>query len=503
VREDTETRLNRDKIQRITMKFGITFRLFVSILAAAVLTVFVMFFVMQWNLDRGFSRYVKSVEKTRISRLAEQLEEKYSQDRGWSKLRRQPSEWYRLIFSSVPTAERYPRAPVPAEPNPDSLHLPGIIRSGTTKTLPLSSRFERRVFLLDADQKTIFSTPEGSSKGELKTLRVRGTVVGYLGVTPSRYLTDEKQLRFMEEQKLVMALTAGLLVMIGGCLSLLMATRLVRPIRELTTATNRLASGQYEVRVPVASSDELGLLARDFNMLALTLEMNEQARRQWVADISHELRTPLAILRGEIEAIQDGIRAATPDTIRSLHGEVMRLNRLVEDLYQLSLSDLGALTYRKAPLDPAALLSDVLTLFRAEFREKGICLEQEIPAHTDAPVFGDPERLGQLFTNLLDNSLKYTDPGGTLVVRLELQGKEALFDFQDSAPGVPDTELNRLFDRLYRVETSRNRSAGGAGIGLSLCKNIVEAHEGKIEALASPLGGVWIRVILPLAGKPC
>ena len=121
----------------------------------------------------------------------------------------------------------------------------------------------------------------------------------------------------------------------------------------MAAATHDLASGKYAVRIPVSSSDELGQLARDFNAMALTLEKNEKARRQWVADISHELRTPLAVLRGEIEALLDGIRNTTPEAIRSLHVETLRLHRLVEDLYQLALSDLGALTYRKEDLDLA------------------------------------------------------------------------------------------------------------------------------------------------------
>jgi two-component system sensor histidine kinase BaeS len=277
-----------------------------------------------------------------------------------------------------------------------------------------------------------------------------------------------------------------------------LARRLVRPIRALASATHRLAAGQFDIRVPVGSSDELGHLARDFNSLAVTLEKNEQARRQWVADISHELRTPLAVLRGEIEALQDGIRQPTPDSVRSLHGEVLRLSRLVDDLYQLSLSDLGALTYRKENLDVAELLTEALTSYRPELAQKEIRLTLELPRRGTAKVFGDPERLHQLFANVLDNALKYTDAGGALAIRLDVGDGQARLDFQDSAPGVPESKLERLFDRLYRVETSRNRAAGGAGLGLAICRNIVEAHAGRITAQPSPLGGVWIRITLPL-----
>jgi two-component system sensor histidine kinase BaeS len=253
--------------------------------------------------------------------------------------------------------------------------------------------------------------------------------------------------------------------------------------------------------VPVSSSDELGRLAGDFNAMALTLEMNEKARRQWLADISHELRTPLAVLQGEIEALLDGIRTVTPETIRSLHAETLRLNRLVNDLYQLSLSDLGTLSYHKEDLDPAVVLRDSVDSFRSEFDRKSIRLEADIPDRTDATVFADPERLSQLFANLLDNSLKYTDAGGMLVVRLRGGSNGVTVEFEDSAPGVPGEALGRLFDRLYRVEGSRARESGGAGLGLAICKNIVEAHAGTITAQASPRGGILIRIVLSAAGR--
>jgi two-component system sensor histidine kinase BaeS len=250
--------------------------------------------------------------------------------------------------------------------------------------------------------------------------------------------------------------------------------------------------------VPVGRSDELGQLARDFNSLALALEKNEQARRQWVADISHELRTPLTVLRGEIEALQDGVRQPNPQAIGSLHGEVLRLGRLVDDLYQLALSDLGALTYRKTEAHLDELLDQAIEPLKEEFSRKGIALQVDRPAGSHLTLLADPERLHQLFGNLLENSLKYTDAGGRLDIRLETTADEAVIHFSDSAPGVTGPELDKLFDRLYRVENSRNRHTGGAGLGLSICRNIVEAHEGTIIARPSPLGGVWITVRLPI-----
>jgi two-component system sensor histidine kinase BaeS len=195
----------------------------------------------------------------------------------------------------------------------------------------------------------------------------------------------------------------------------------------------------------------------------------------------------------------EGVRETTPEAVRSLHSEVMRLHRLVDDLHQLTLSDLGALTYRKESVHLVEVLADSVDACEADFDRKGITLDRDIPRGlAPTPSFADRERLRQLFSNLLGNSLKYTDSGGRLVVRVRQADAMITVDLEDSAPGVPAGEIDRLFDRLYRVETSRSRTSGGAGLGLAICRNIVEAHGGTITASPSSLGGLLMRVSLPL-----
>jgi two-component system sensor histidine kinase BaeS len=324
-------------------------------------------------------------------------------------------------------------------------------------------------------------------------------VVGYLGLLPSKFLSDIHQLRFVKEQKLVFAIVAMLMLLVAAAISLPLARLLVRPLRKLAAATSHLSSGRYDVRVPVDSDDEFGHLSRDFNALALSLDKNEQARRQFVADISHELRTPLAILGGEIEAIQDGLQDLSLESIGSLQVEVFRLNRLVDDLYQLALSDVGALAYRKSDVNLTDILCEAMDRARPQLAERSLTLTASLPQEP-VIVFADAERLAQLFDNLLGNSRKYTDPAGTIEIALESASGGVTVDIRDSAPGVTEEERRMLFDRLYRVEGSRNRASGGAGLGLAICRNIVAAHEGAIEALPSPIGGVWIRVTLPVSG---
>jgi two-component system, OmpR family, sensor histidine kinase BaeS len=489
------------------MKIMIKYRLFLAMLAATGAVVVCMFLIMQWSIGRGFLAYVNTIEKERFEKLAQVLEETYHSQGDWDFLREDASAWPKLVEATLPREGtdqmRVEHREQRAVRRADKQHTHGHGFANITGQLPqrFPHRFETRVLLLDANYNRLVGPAGTVDKVNLKSLVHDGRVVGYLGMLPRQRLSDTHQLLFVQRQKLTMAMIAGVMLLVSAALSLPMANRLVQPIRRLAASMHRLASGEFGTRVDVGPQDELGQLSRDFNTLALSLEKNEQARRQWVADISHELRTPLSILRGEIEAIQDGIRQAGPDSMRSLHAEVMRLSRLVDDLYQLSLFDIGALSYRKVDLDLRELLADAVAAFRPEFEQKGITLQASLDPSGDFAIFADPGRLHQLFDNLMDNALKYTDRGGELAVRLQCRGSLATVELADSFPGVTAEEREKLFDRLYRVENSRNRAMGGAGLGLAICKNIVEAHEGNIRALPSPQGGVLIYIELPLRGS--
>ncbi|AMV71393.1 ATP-binding protein [Desulfuromonas carbonis] len=480
------------------LKLGIRYRLFLAMLAATVVVVGCMYVIVQWSFNRGFLQYINTLEEERLESLAGELQQAYEREGGWDFLQRDPAAWLRLMVGTLPPgtvdSERLQRLERRLERRAER-GQPPLPREGPPG---LEQRFELRVLLLDGDRQPIFGPPAPPDLN-LRPLRQGAQVIGYLGLLPRQGLADASQLRFVRQQRLGLVLIAGVMLLVSALLALPLAKRLVRPLKALAAATHRLAAGEYGTRVAVTSRDELGQLAADFNALALTLEKNEAARRQWVADISHELRTPLAILRGEIEALQDGVRQPGPATIGSLHSEVLHLGRLVDDLYQLSLSDLGALNYRKQKLDLRTLVETVVEGYRDAFGRKELSLVVTLPPGP-VPLFADGERLYQLLGNLLENSLRYTDPGGRLAVNLSTAGARATLDLFDSAPGVASADLDKLFDRLYRGEGSRNRASGGAGLGLAICRNIAEAHGGSISARPSPFGGVWIQVELPRAG---
>ena len=213
--------------------------------------------------------------------------------------------------------------------------------------------------------------------------------------------------------------------------------------------------------------------------------------------MAHELRTPLSIIRGELEAVSDGVRPLDETSLASIREEVNHLNTLVDDLHHLALSDSGALAYHMNPVNLAALLQTSLdsVLHRAE--EKGIEVQLHLPEEP-VMVSGDDQRLRQLFRILLDNAVLYTDAPGSIEVSLGAEGKEIGLQISDSPPGVPEAECEQLFDRLYRRESSRNRNSGGSGLGLAIARNIAIAHGGSINAGPSQLGGLSVQLKMPV-----
>ncbi|QUY48129.1 two-component system sensor histidine kinase BaeS [Serratia plymuthica] len=449
------------------MRIGITGKLFLAIFATCMLVLITMHWGVRVSFERGFIDYIKHSNEQRTNMLSEALEEQYSQHGNWAFLRNNDQVVFQIMRSF--------------EQNSDSSHnLPP--KGWRTQFWVVDNQFNRLVG---------HSGPV-PKEGPRHPIRYNNEIVGWVITTPVERLTRNADINFDQQQKRTSWMIVALSTLLAAAVTWLMSRGLLAPVKRLVAGTHRLAAGDFSTRVTVDSQDELGRLAQDFNQLATSLEKNEQMRRAFMADVSHELRTPLAVLRGELEALQDGVRQPTPASLSSLQAEVTTLTKLVDDLHQLSLSDLGALAYRKSTVDCVHLLQIAVAAFRERFRAKGLEIVTLLPEQ--APLFGDPDRLNQLFNNLLENSLRYTDAGGKLEIGAEqLPGQLRLY-WRDSGPGVNDEQLARIFERFYRTEGSRNRASGGSGLGLSICQNIVEAHNGRIFAAHSPLGGVQITV---------
>ncbi len=363
----------------------------------------------------------------------------------------------------------------------------------------------QRLAVLDASGARVVGADMDLANAARMPIRHNKSVVGYLALAPLQGLESEADRAFIARQSGVIVLTGLCGLGFALVLSWLLARRWFKPIDELTQAAQDVARGRLSTRVAVQGTDELALLGKTFNDMAQRLDTVEATRRAWLADAAHELRTPLAAMRAEIEALQDGVRTFDERTALRLHRQVIRLGQLVDDLRSSMREPQSDLL--TATVFPLSLLKEALDHTRDRFAKRGVQVDREavdrIDSFSQPTVDGDAHRLHQVFMNLLENTLAYTDEGGVLRIDVTVEGAwtgnclTLLFD--DSAPGVPESELPRLFDRLFRGESSRSREHGGSGLGLSICRATIEAHGGTIDASASPLGGLRVTLTLPLA----
>ena len=470
-------------------------KLFLTFLITTSLVVSGMYAFMRWSLEKGFTEFVENRQQERVTILIGDLTEFYANNQNWHNLATSKQKWIDLLWHSS-------RRQRPPDWINKTYKEPNDVWPPTLSELPSNRHqipLEMRTMLLNSDKSIIFGRQEALAQLALHPIHYQDNIVGYLGVLPGKVVNHSSEVRFMERQSKAFRWIALLMIVLSASLALILAYILGRRLKHVTSAAKSLAMGHYDVRLPVESKDELGQLARDFNELAIALEQSEQTRRRWVADISHELRTPLAVLSGELEALQDGVRSLTLEAIDSLYSDVLRLNRLTEDLYQLSLSDQGALSYRKVDLDPIELLEEDVNHLDPLFKDNDISIHWINQLKHPVQIYADPDRLSQLYRNLLTNSANYTDSHGQLVITLSLDNNALLINFSDSAPGVPESEHPKLFERFYRLESSRNSHHGGAGLGLALCANIVKAHNGLVHAESSAFNGLSIQIELPLS----
>ncbi|WP_244797720.1 ATP-binding protein [Caballeronia grimmiae] len=527
------------KVLTLKLRLGIAWKIFFLVLVACLVTALTMAYAVRVSFENGFLHYVRERDSGRMSALLTRVSNEYIAHGNWDFLRDNNEAWLALlddaqeqflkreiddarsntaaswrIFPGSGSVARIlgplgqPRdgphwgmhAPSPrpgslsyARPSSDALPQEPVDGEARRRAPPrLRERPPSALF--DADRSLIVSTGDLRPPDAPATpIRVREQIVGWLAAEGPTPLTDAADIAFQAQQVRATWQICGVAVVLAAAVAIVLARFVLLPIRRLMAATNQLTTGDFSIRVPEKNRDELDRLAADFNSLADSLQNAERCRREFIADVSHELRTPLAVLRGELEAIEDGVHVFDAASLASLQAEVGMLNKLIEDLYDLSLSDVGKLSYRRAPARVHALVRTSVEGMRQSILAKGLAIDVECDGGlADADVDIDAARFVQLLKNLLQNSLRYTDCGGRIHVSLTGSPREWSVNVQDSAPGVPPSVLPHLFDRFYRVDESRSRQSGGAGLGLSLCRAIVTAHGGRIEAAQSSYGGISI-----------
>ncbi|MEP0177216.1 MAG: ATP-binding protein [Paraglaciecola sp.] len=484
-------------------------KLFAIFFVTSVVLVTAQVLVMQWSIGKGMIDYVNKKELDALDSLVISLQELYHEKGSWELLNSDHFYFKNLVDKHIHSDDSAIFVPPRGDRPSFGERRPPGMRPGGSRPNSFSERFDFdrppphavTYALLDPNKELVAGIYRKQSEFGYLDIVVNDKVVGYLAVSRHNELTAGYELSFVEQQQMYVLLIALGLIIIAILVALPLAKHFVDPIKILTTSMSKLTSGQYEQRINLKRKDEFAQLTRDFNELAVTLEQNEEARKRWLADISHELRTPVAVLKGEMESMIDGVRPLSMERIQSSLEEINQLEQLLNDLHELTRSDLGTMHYRKSWVELLPIIEEVSNQFETVLSDKGIKVEL-IPQHTSIPVYADVTRLKQLFSNLLSNVAKYAVDGDLLKITMKLLenggSKEAQIFFEDNGQGVDEHDLPQLFEHLFRVENSRNRKTGGSGLGLSICKKIVEAHHGKITAFSSEVGGLGIKIILPL-----
>lgn len=445
----------------------------------------------QWQTHQALTEMVIERDQPKLEHLAENLAW-MNEQKVITELAQIPSEmWPKIIHFSVRyTFRQFGKSPEELFP---FLNNPNM-------DLSLDMRFSiaERIQIFDAQDKHLY----GAEQHQLERLSFplmtnQGQILGQVIYFPPLALSN--RIDHVLEERLLQNILFSVLFSLGFALifSFWASNLLSRPLSRVAQGLRHLAAGEDPTTLPVPKNtgNELSQLIKDYNHLINALKQAEESRRMWVADTAHELRTPLTILQGELEALMDGIRACSNDNLQSLHAEVRHLVRLVNDLYQLSLSDAGSLEYHMGEMDLADLIEQVALQFTPLLKQKDIQLSVSKPL--EAWTTGDEDRLAQLLHNLLQNSLRYTHSPGQVHIKLTSTPTTWQLTVEDSPPSVQSKDLNQLFNRFYRPQEDRNRKTGGTGLGLAIAKSIVDAHQGQIRASLSPLGGLAIHIQLP------
>ena len=484
------------------------------LLLAILITTGLLFYI-QWSFTEGYSRFFfKKGEETKQVFL-QNLLPRYKQVGDWSFIRRNKKTWGETVDAVAIIVDPHYNQEIQSSfkfnaghiddmrqqtPDPKILRkrLSDDLRKRNTPTPPKPT-IAVRFILLDAEKRFLGGPPfwpKGLQFDEIHDQK--GQRIGFMAIDISSYQRNPLNLIFFEENLSGLIIILSIIMASALLITLPLARLFLRPIAKIIEGTDELVEGNYQYQISVNSKDELEDLAKKVNVLADRLKHNEIARKRWVADISHELRTPISVLKVNIEALEDGITEPSADAFKLLQNRLKSLNTLVDDLHDLSLSEIGALGYDSSQVDVLAVLNDVCRGFSLASKEAGLGFEADLCEQLKFISIADGQRLNQVFSNILRNSIKYTQAPGFIQISAEVIGDKLYINFEDSSPSVSKADMPHIFERLYRVDSSRNRKTGGSGLGLAICQNIVAAHDGTIDAQPSKLGGLKVSIKLPM-----
>lgn len=484
--------------------FKLRTQLFAAILLVNVALAVGLYLFLGLSFEHSFTQYVSKRERALAETLANALETHYRSEGNWGRFRDEAAYWPTFLWENGRPRRRDFDRDFRRDKDDRDYDKKDRDKDNARSSSPNRNTYRNNrngpipLFLLDADKTLVAGMQWPHDQSYLRELNLNNQTIGFLGIPIRREMRDFVDQQFAQDlsKSLVVIIASTLLMalLFAVPLSHLLAGR----ISKLVAYVKELSQGHYKQALDLKGKDELNVLGDHLQNLGSTLAAAESQRNQWVSDISHELRTPVSVLQADLESMEDGVRRLDKSAISRLLSHTSRLKNLIEDLHNLSLSDAGSMRYQKEACDLTNIVQDSVGIMTPQFEKSEIALSFIDSDSESLTVLGDEQRLSQVILNLLQNSLNYTNAPGNVVVSLTKNDGNACLTINDSAPGVAKDLQPKLTERLFRVDSSRARNTGGAGLGLSVCANIIEAHNGTLTFSDSPLGGLSVTVSLPL-----
>ena len=461
------------------MRRSLLFKMTLAFVLVAVISASViMIFLRATSLDR-FNRFI--IDQV-SSNVRDSLESYYSLNASW--------EGVGDYWITVRTQLAGPEGAPPPQPDQEETRKPddrrnffALVDLEGIVVLPAEPDYRLGLKVSDAVLQN----------GSTIKVKYNNETVGYMIAPPRKPQLTAEENAFLERSNRALVESTLIAVAIAAVIAILLSATLVRPLRQLTRAAQNMAAGDLEQQVAVQSKDEIGQLAEAFNQMSREIARVNKLRRQMTADIAHDLRTPITVISGYIESMRDGVLKPTPERLGMIYAEIERLEALVNDLRLLSQVDAGELPIHLQSLDPKTLLERAAATFQHRAELQQIALKVEVQANLPDLAL-DEARMMQVLSNLIANALQFTPAGGVITLRAEREDNRVCLFVSDTGQGIPAEELERVFDRFYRVDSARQDSAGGSGLGLAIVKALVEAQGGKVSAASQMDKGTVFRI---------
>ncbi|RKD30609.1 sensor histidine kinase [Thermohalobacter berrensis] len=463
-------------------------RLTLFILGGTIFSIILVSIISNITLFNKFDLYMKKEQKNRIKELTHLIKESYEPEVGWTI----------DSLENIATSSLIKNFDIVIRDNKGNVIFTHYVQNNMMRMhIEMMRKMGHSMMGMGRRRRSFLEN--GEYKSEVIELNKNGEIIGHVEIGYiGPFMVSEREIEFAKGINTSIIFSALISIIIAIGLGAYLSKIISKPIINITKASNDIRNGKLDTRISKLNNiNELNELTNSINHLAASLEKQQRLRKRLTSDIAHELRTPLSILQSHIEAIIDGVWEPNIERMTIFKNEVDRLIKLVEQLKYLTDIENHKIELQIEEINLTKLLKEIVESFKVEFYNKQVSLESDI--EKDVDIMADRDKIRQVMINIISNALKFTETGGRVNLKLRQDKKNIIIEIEDNGIGIPKEDLPFIFERLYRSEKSRNRKTGGAGIGLTIAKKLVEAHKGKIRVESQEKKGTKFIIILPIS----